>query len=319
MKIAHYFKQLLVGVSASVLLFSCEKAKEVELLGENSQQYIKFVDYGGTGGNFANSALALDANASSEFVELQLEFVGHRVAKQDIKVTVEVDPAALTAYNAAQTDPLDRYVLLDPAAYTFSPITFTIPAGNAMSDVLEIEFHPDMIDGSVNSMLPLSIKTITGAPEGTIAGPSTGTAFFHFIGNPLAGNYTVVGTRYNATPTGDQGWNGIDPIPATFVPAAIPTSKFLAPITPMISMTYIANLGANTDRDYYFDVDASITTEHEIDVTFTPSFAAGISNIRWFKKRYDPATKKITLLWSYNNLPGGAGNDRIISEVLTKQ
>lgn len=318
MKIAHYFKQLLVGVSASVLLFSCEKAKEVQLLDGDAQRYIKFVDYGGWGKNFGNSALALDATASSEFIEIQVELVGDKVSKTDTKVRVEVDPAAVAAFNATKTDPLDKYELLPPSGYTFAPVTFTIPAGESMSDILEIEFHPDMIDGSINTMLPLSIKTITGAPEGTIPGPNTGTAFFHFIGNPLAGNYSVVGTRYNATPVGDQNWNGVDPIPPTFTTAAIPSPKFLAPITPKISMTYIANLGAGTDRDYYFDVDATITTEHEIDVTFTPSFTAGISNVRWFKKTYNPTTKKITLLWSYNNLAGGAGNDRIISEVLTK-
>ncbi|MEO7307434.1 MAG: hypothetical protein ABIR78_12720, partial [Ferruginibacter sp.] len=191
----------------------------------------------------------------------------------------------------------------------------------------QITFNPSLIDGSKNWMIPVTITSITGAPEGTVKAPGTGTAYFHFIGNPLAGTYNVTGGRYNQPAVGDQGWapqaGWVYPaalvIPGTYVFAAIPATKFLAPVTPTKTTVFIANLSAGTDRDYTFDVDPLVTVTTVVGVSLTPSFEAGISNIRWFQKTYDPVNKRFIMLWTYNNQPGGVGNDRIIYEVFTKQ
>lgn len=325
MKLFQYKKTLASLFVAASLFSSCEKVVTPEPLGDKGQSIIKFVTYGGTGTNFSNSGLAFSPTSVSEVLDLNLDYSSVTAFEQDVTVTVGVDLNLVTTYNATQTDPLKKYLPLPAIAYTFPDKQVLIRKGEALSDVFTIEFNPSNIDGSKNFMLPITIKNIVGAPAGVVKASGTGTAYFHFIGNPLAGTYNCVGTRYNG-PAGDQGWapqtGWVYPqalvIPGTFAPAAIPTSKFLAPVTPTITSVYIANLGAGTDRDYYFDIDPSVTTITNINVSLTPSFDAGVSNVRWFQKTYDPANKRIILLWSYNNLTGGAGSDRIIYEVFTK-
>jgi hypothetical protein len=319
MKIFNLKTVLPVLLFTGAIFSSCKKAvNAVDPLGDKGQKIISFQTYGGTGVNFGNSGLAFSPSSTSEIVELNLLFSTDKVAEQDISVTVEVDPALVAAYNLTQTEPLKKFLVLNTSAYKFPSQAVLIKAGQSLSETFEVEFDPSQIDGSKNFMLPLVIKSIKGAAADVKAASGTGTAYFHFIGNPLAGTYNVVGTRYNCTVTGDQGYNG-GPIPATFVTAAVPTSKFLAPVTPTITSTYIANLGTGTNRDYFFTIDPAVTTTGNIMVDLTPSFANGVSNIRFLTKTYDPVAKKITLLWTYNNQPGGVGNDRIISEVMTKQ
>jgi hypothetical protein len=319
MKILKNALQALTFLLVSVLFFSsCKKVETAEPIGEGGQKIVKFVTYGGYDVNFGNSNLSFSPSSTSEILDLNVEYTAPSVADQDITVEISVDLAALTSYNALQTDPAKKYFILPAAAYTFPTTTVKIKAGQTLSDVFPVEFNPSVIDGSKNFMLPISITKISGAPSDAKKAPGTGTAYFHFIGNPLAGNYSVVGTRYNCSATGDQGWNPPAPIPANFATAAIPTSKFLAPVNPTVTTVYAANLGAGTNRDYSFTIDPTVTTTTDIGVSLTPSFAAGLANVRWFTKTYNPTTKTITLLWTYNNLADGTGNDRIISEVMTK-
>lgn len=324
------FKFITAAVlTGALFLTSCEKAKVYEPIGEGGQKIIKIQVYGGLAGGFDASNLAFSPTSTSETLSMNLEYVAPSVSDKDIVCEVDVDAAAVTSYNATQTDPLKKYLVLPSNAYTFPKQTVTIKAGQTVSSTFSITFNPSLIDGSKNYMIPVSITSIAGAAAGTVKAPGTGTAYFHFIGNPLAGNYNLTaGARYNYTAsTGDQNWAPQSgwaypaalTIPGGFATAAIPSPKFLAPVTPTITTVYVANLGAGTDRDYFLEVDPSVTTVTNVNVTLTPSFAGGISNVRWFQKTYDPVNKRFILLWTYNNLAGGVGNDRIIYEVLTKQ
>ncbi|WP_462250430.1 DUF1735 domain-containing protein [Ferruginibacter sp.] len=324
----HNFKISLAALFTGMLFFaSCDKPKVYEPIGEGGQKIIKIQVYGGLASGFDASNLAFSPSSTSEIIEMNLEYVAPSVSDKDVVCEVDVDLAAITSYNATQTSPLKQYLPLPTTAYKFAKQTVTIKAGQTTSSGFQIEFNPSLIDGSKNFMIPVSIKTISGAAAGTVKAPGTGTAYFHFIGNPLAGTYNLTaGGRYNCSAVGDQGWApqagwaypAALVIPANFALAAIPSSKFVAPVTPTITSVYVANLGAGTDRDYFLEVDPSVTTVTNVNVTLTASFEGGISNIRWFQKTYDPATKRFILLWTYNNQPGGVGNDRIIYEVLTK-
>lgn len=324
----HNFKSIIAAIfSGAVLLTSCEKATVFEPIGDGGQKIIKIQVYGGLAGGFDASNLAFSPSSTSEILEMKLEYVAPAVSNQDITATIEVDPAAVAAYNATQTSPLKQYLVLPANAYTFPKQTVTIKANQTISSSFQIEFNPSLIDGSKNYMIPVSITSISGATAGTVKAPGTGTAYFHFIGNPLAGSYNLTaGGRYNCSAVGDQGWapqsGWVYPaaltIPANFSLAAIPATKFIAPVTPTITTVYVANLGAGTDRDYFLEVDPSVTTVTNVNVTLSAGFGASLSNIRWFQKTYDPANKRFILLWTYNNLSDGTGNDRIIYEVLTK-
>lgn len=320
---------IIIATVVTGLLFfsSCKKAIVYEPIGDGGQKIIKIQNYGGLASGFLASNLAFNPASTSETLDLNLEYVAGSVSGEDIKVVVEVDVAAVATYNATQTDPLKKYLVLPATAYTFPTQTVTIPANQTTSSTFKIIFNPSMIDGSKNFMIPITIKSITGAVAGTVKAPGTGTAYFHFIGNPLAGSYALTtGGRYNNGPTGDAGWapqaGWVYPaalvIPGTYTFAAIPSPKFIAPLTPTKTTVYVANLGAGTNRDYTLEVDPSVTVVTNVNVTLTPTFEGGISNIRWFQKTYDPVNKRFILLWTYNNMPGGVGNDRIIYEVLTK-
>lgn len=326
--IKKYYSAIVPVLLFSVLISGCEKVQQVEPLADKGQKIISFQVYGGMGENFGNSGLAFSPSSTSEVLDLNLFYSTDNVSSGDIEITVGADPAVVATYNATQTDPLKKYLVLNSSAYIFPDQKVYIRAGQTVSETFHIEFNPSQIDGSKNFMIPIVIKSIKGAPAGVKAAPGTGIAYFHFIGNPLAGTYNLtVGARYNCTPVGDQNWapqtGWVYPaaltIPGTFAAAAIPSPKFLAPVTPTVTMTYVANLGAGTDRDYYLTCDPGVTSVTTIGVDLTPSFANGISNIRWFQKTYDPVNKRFILLWTYNNLPAGAGNDRIIYEVLTHQ
>ncbi len=327
MKIVNLKIALPAFVFAVAIFSGCKKVPVIEPIGSKGQKIITIQTYGGTETNFGNSGLAFSPTSTSEIVEMNLILSTDIASDKDISVTIAPDAGVVTTYNATQTDPLKKYLVLNASAYTFPSQTVLIKAGQTVSESFHIEFNPSQIDGSKNWMIPIAIKSITGAASDVKAAPGTGIAYFHFIGNPLAGTYNHTGGRYNCSVAGAQGWapqtGWVYPqalvIPSTFALAAIPTSKFLAPVTPTITTTYVANLGAGTDRDYFFTIDPAVTTTGTIGVDLTASFAGGISNITWYQKTYDPVAKRIILLWTYNNQPGGVGNDRIVYEVLTKQ
>jgi hypothetical protein len=322
------FKILLPVLGIAAVMSSCDKAASVEPIGSKGQKIISFQVYGGVGENFGNSGLAFNPSSTSEILNLNLLYSTDQVSESDIEVTVGADTTVVAKYNTTQTDPLKQYLVLNASAYKFTDKTIFIRKGQTVSETFQIEFNPSQIDGSKNFMIPIVIKSVKGAPAGVVAAPGTGTAYFHFIGNPLAGTYTLTtGARYNCSVTGDQAWApqtgwafpAALVIPGTFAPAAIPASKFVAPVSPTVTQVYVANLGAGTSRDYFFTVDPAMTTAGPIQVDLTAGFANGISNITWHQKTYDPVNKRFILLWTYNNQPGGVGNDRIIYEVLTKQ
>jgi len=55
------------------------------------------------------------------------------------------------------------------------------------------------LDPAVSYMVPVSITSVAGGTNGVKGAPSTGTAYFHVIGNPLAGDYVGNGYVYHPT------------------------------------------------------------------------------------------------------------------------
>lgn len=284
-----------------------------------SERSVKFLQGGISGGDVRARQLAFaDNSAALDSSVFNVTYVDYKSATAPgrIDVTIGIDPTFITRYNSSQAI---QYELLPDSLYTLPASTRTtiIEAGKTNSPDLKIYFKPIKFNSSKIYMLPLKILTATGV-SGLQIQANYGFIVFSKIGNPIAGTYTVVGTRWNCTAVGDQGYSG-GPIPANFVAASIPSPKVLDVVGPSTTTTYIANLGAGTDRDYFFGINPAATTIQDIDISLTPSFASGVSNVRWLQKDYNPATKTITLRWTYNNQPGGAGNDRIILETMTKQ
>lgn len=261
---------------------------------------------------FSNAGLQFDGADLRDSVYFRVNYAATTVAPTDITVTLGIDAAALAAYNAANS--AAPYLIFPANIYSFTTTTVTIKAGQNYSDPIKLVVFPFRVDPAINFMLPISITAASGV---AISG-NFGTIYYHFIGNKLAGTYNNVGTRYNYS-TSIAGWNG-GPIPACCYSTAVcGTPKVLAAVNSKIVTTYYANLGAGTDRDYYITYDDAVSLTDLWPVTFTPSFEAGVSNIVKPVHTYDPVLKRLHLVTSYNNQPGGAGSDRIVDETMTKQ
>jgi len=312
------FNWLFASLATTVLLLTaCDKTEIDEQLGDKGQHIIKFLKYGGAfGDGFDNANLSFDPTSSEEKLEINLDYSTNQVSNEDITVTVEYDPAALAAYNATAGNA--QYQKLPDSAYSFPTTTVVIKAGQTVSESFFVTFYPDKIDGSVNYMLPLKITSITGAPADVTAGPSSGTTYLHFIGNPLAGFYNVVGARYNYT--GAVAWAGPPAaLPAGGAFVAVPSPKFAAPIDAYTIQLDFANLGA---LNYYYFITAN-SDYSEITVDFSEDLLAGSGNRRVYISGYVPPSPGVKpefhIITHYNNSAALDGNDRIVDEYFRHQ
>ena len=193
MKYFNLAKPLLFISIFAGLFSSCKKVQTADPLEDKGQRIVQIVGYGGTGDNFGTSSLAFDPSSSSEIVELRLYLSSPVLSATDITATLASDSNARIAFNTANPDQI--YQQLPTDAYTLATDKVVIKAGESVSQPFFVEFHPDMIDGSINLMLPLAIKALDGAPADVKIASGTGIAYFHFIGNPLAGFYSTTGDR----------------------------------------------------------------------------------------------------------------------------
>jgi hypothetical protein len=111
----------------------------------------------------------------------------------DLNVTLAVDDALRTTYNAAGGN---QYEALPDSTFSFTETSGTIKSGNRL-DTFYVTVYPEKVDPTINYMLPVKIADASGQ---TISG-NFGVAYLHMIGNPLAGNYQWAWTRWNAADT----------------------------------------------------------------------------------------------------------------------
>lgn len=291
-----------------LLLASCEKADKVTDLG-SSAKYIQFFGIGGMEAGFTASAVTFDdPSADTAYVDgIRLQLSTSQVFGNDVQVTLEVDTDLVSEYNNT-IQPQYPYEVMPDSLYSMLTTTVTLKAGQSISEPFSIEFYPALVDGSVNYMLPVKIVSISGGTIPVAAG--TGVAYFHIIGNPLAGNYISNGYFYH---------------PA--VPRAITDRpKFMAPLTPTQLLVELGDLGG---AGYFaiFDTDpvtnkvtiledAVPVTQFDTDLpTTNPGYTPQWPNSDQCNNIYDPATKSFKVRYGY---VGGTGW-RVTEEILVKQ
>ena len=312
-------KSLLVPLALICFIFSsCDKAETYEPIGTGGQKIFRIMEYGGLV-NFSKTALVYDPSSTSEVLEFQVEYSTPVVSQDEITVTIGVDADAIAKYNLGR--PVnEQYALLPTTAYTITKATGKIKGRETVSEPFTIEFNPSMIDQTKNLMLPITITSSTGAPADVKIGEGSGIAYFHFIGNPLAGAYNVTGTRYNYT--GTVSWTGPPaPIPAGGTPSAVPTVKTAIPVTSQTVQLDIAAIGAGV-LDYLYEITGDATFAN-ITIGYNSVFSSANSNIRTYLVSYTPPspTQKpaFHFITHYNNNTTGTGNDRIIEESFVHQ
>ena len=275
---------------------------------------------------FSAAALLLDNSTASDSAAFRLNYAATGTAPADITVTLAYDAAALIAYNAANPNPVNPYTKFPDSIYTFTQTTVVVKAGTSYSDLVKLYVKPNKIDITKNYMLPISITAAGGVK---ISG-NYGTIYFHLIGNPLAGKYNLIGTRYNFV--GTVAYAG--PVgSAANIPAGVTGTTNLTALSPKsaapvdgqtVTMSF-SNLGFGSGFEYGYLVTGNATFS-AITLGWNDAFITGDSNIDGFivagsylppSPTQKPAFRFIT---HYNNNPTpGAGNDRIIDESFTHQ
>ena len=296
----------LIATFTSLFFTSCKKNEEYTYDPGAGQKILKFVSVGGYVENFANSNVFADAANTAQKITAQIEYSAPNAHSGDITATIGVDAAALTAYNATVTAATDKYELLDPSIYNIPVKNIVIKAGESLSMPFDIVFDGSKIDPAKNLMLPIKILSIAGAPSDVKTASGTGTAYFHFIGNPLAGNYTVTGTRTNYTGAVSGG------VIASVTNLGAIGTKTMSPIDPTNASIDYANLGGS-GWQYIITYDGTDISAKPNDV-----MAAGVNpgSYSTYSITYDAANKVIHVKSEYTNT---AGNARVVDETWTKQ
>lgn len=216
---------IVISFASSVFLCSCLKDKpNVDFSGDGTVAEISTASTNGTdqapsGGLafFGGAVLATSVDPTPDDEFFTVNIASQYPPTKDIPVTVAVNDAARTAYNAAPSDGY-TYEALPASAYSFPVTTGTVHAGLRL-DTFNVTFLHGNMDPVKNYMLPISL---TAAPGTTISG-NLNTIYFHIIGNLLALNYQQTYTR----------WDAADSTGSPAVVTTLPDSTFFTPLTPL--------------------------------------------------------------------------------------
>lgn len=150
------------------------------------QDHVVIVGSGLT--NFTNGNVGFN-NGDTTTITLIVNLASVNLPSSPLKVTIGVDAAQMNSYNSANGT---SYVLFDNSAYSIASTSLTIPAGQQYAETT-VSFYKSGVDPTVSYMLPISITDASGKQLSS----NLNTIFYHFIGNPLAGNYTWNFTRWS--------------------------------------------------------------------------------------------------------------------------
>lgn len=250
--------------------------------------------------NFSRATLHFPGSDLADTLNFYINLASVNTLDKDLTVTVDVNPAALTAYNGDPSHAV-QFEMMPDSVYSLATKTYTIPAGQRIA-LVPVIIYPSKIDPTKSYMLPIGILQA----EGQNISANYGTIYYHTIGNPYAGNYSVVGTRTNYTGAASGG------VVASVADLAANSPKAASPESPTVVDISYANFG--TDAFYIITFDPA--TQTITDATVDEAFTSSVSNFGIDFANYDPATKTIHIKSHYTN---SAGNDRVIEETLTHQ
>ncbi len=238
----------------------------------------------------------------------------------DVTLTFAIDDAKRVAYNTSGAGL--QYEALPANCYSFPVTSGVVKAGTNLL-TLNITFYPLNIDPAKLYMLPI---TLTGA-GGNLIAANFSTVYFHVIGNPLAGNYNMTGTRTNYT--GAVVWTGPPaPVPAGGSVSNVYAGVILAlpdnALQVQLDMGNIPEPITGALAQYYvFGTGPGATPFATIDYNNGPNWDLGYSHTDRFILGYVPPTStqkpQFRLITHYNNGLSNSGSDRIIDQTFVHQ
>lgn len=204
---------------------------------------------------------------------------------QDITVTLEINPDAITKYNALKGTDYKLYPYIE-----ILDKTLTIAAGTRNAYAHVKVWNANTLNACDNYMAPITITSATGGvvPADPLNQGSRLMALP--ISNPYAGDYKVTGT-FNHPTAGIRQINEV---------------KTLSTVNCSTVETSIGDLGGS---------GLFIKVNPDNSVTVSGELSASQPIIPTSPNVYDPKTKTFTLNYYYV----GSGGNRVISEVYVRQ
>lgn len=281
MKKILYIKTAFLSLAAMATLSSCLKDNSHYVDFAGAKPLVELpaaTGVGPAGGEF--QAAAFDITATPQHINILVNLAAPKPLTTALTVKLSVDPAALTAYNTANST---NYTLLPAADYS-STLTATIPANQNEATVV-ININSTLIDPSQSYVLPL---TITDGGGQQISNYKT-ILYNVQVKNQYDGTYHATGQRIHPT---------------------LGTFTFDYNVAMGTAGATTIEGGALAD----LQADLKLTVNPDNSVTVTSGGQTSTANSPGLVNSYDPATKTFTLHYFYN-----VAAPRIITETLVKQ
>ena len=258
-------------------------------------QPVVLIPEGGIAG-FSSQALLFPGSDDTDTAFFYINYAATNVAPADQTVTLSIDRAAVATYNATSTL---QYSVLPDSLFSFTTTSVTVKKGNNYSDPVPLAVFPSKINPKLNLMIPITIVT---APTGAQISSNFKTIYYHFIGNPLAGNYKQQWIRYNSTTqTGTPAYDvtsigTLAPVDGTTLSAASGTGVHYI-------ITFSDN-GGGVYSDFNVSFDPKEIAGSGITISGGPTVVSA-----------DPIAGKYEFNFTYLN---GSGKPRNITDKFTK-
>jgi hypothetical protein len=194
-----YLKNIILPISAFAMLMLASCTKSVKDYTDFTKTTPSVVLLNGGLTNYSSDAYNRGSDTVNLTVTVNLASVTG--LSSPLSVTVGVDNAALTAYNAS--NPQAGFVALPAANFKLLSTALTIPAGQHYATTT-LQVYTQGLDPAVSYMTPISILDAGGKPLSS----NLNTAYFHTIGNPLAGPYQWTYQRWSGTTDTTTANNG---------------------------------------------------------------------------------------------------------------
>jgi len=144
---------------------------------------------------FSSQALVYPSSDVSDTAIFRVDYAATNVAPANETITLSIDTALVSAYNAANgLTGSAAFQVMPDSLYSYSTTQTTVSQGSTYSPAIPFVVFPDKINPTVSYMLPI---TISAGPAGATVSGNYGTIYYHVIGNPIAGTYEEYWTRWN--------------------------------------------------------------------------------------------------------------------------
>lgn len=186
-----------IAALALIVISSCTKSLPGRTDFTQTSDFVILQNGGLT--NFASTAY--NRGSDTVYLTVRVDLASATNPAGSTTVNLVLDNAAIATYNVANPQP--GYVALPAGNFKLLSTSLTIPAGQHYAETT-LQVYTKNLDPAVSYMTPISIVDASGKNLSS----NLNTAYFHTIGNPLAGPYAWSYRRWSGTTDTTTANNG---------------------------------------------------------------------------------------------------------------